>query len=230
MDGTGELFAPLLQSLPSPFEAIVVHYPRDKKLTALEWIECVRSFLPASDSYVLVAESFSSPISIQIAATHPIHLRALVICAGFATRPMRGWRAAALRFFGPLYRPVRIPAYLVRRLFAGPGAPKSLVKMVQSAVASVRPDVLLSRLRAVLACDVRAELAQVTVPLLYLRAAGDRIVPPRCLAEIQQIKPETRAVTLDGPHLLSQREPQETARAITDFLRQLDGINASQAN
>ncbi|HTW47945.1 MAG TPA: hypothetical protein VMD92_08350, partial [Acidobacteriaceae bacterium] len=62
---------------------------------------------------------------------------------------------------------------------------------------------------------------RVAVPMLYLQARHDRLVPARCLGEIQRIRPEMRAVVVDGPHFLLQREPQQTAQVVTDFVANL---------
>jgi len=69
---------------------------------------------------------------------------------------------------------------------------------------------------------MRASLAEVKVPSVYLRPIQDRLAPARCLREILGIEPETKVVSIPGPHLLLQSEPQKTAEAVARFLRQLD--------
>ncbi len=226
MHGTGGLFDPLAEALPRSLEAIVVSYPRDRELTGAELITFVCAHLPLDDPYVLLGESFSSLIAIQIAASHPANLRALALSAGFASSPLRGpqrlWIATLLQFLPALNRPVRLPSFLIRHFFAGPGAPESPVESVQSTVASVHPGVLFSRLRYILQRDVRAELAQVAVPILYLQATQDRIVPPRCLDEILAVKPDVTVVRINGPHLLLQARPRESAEATVKFIEGLE--------
>jgi pimeloyl-ACP methyl ester carboxylesterase len=134
-----------------------------------------------------------------------------------------------LRLFFPTNRMPRLPSLPIRCLLTGTAAPKSLVRAVQCNVASARPEVLLSRLELISQCDVRAQLAQVSVPVLYLQAAGDRVVPARCLDEILAIRPNTLAARIEGPHLLLQSEPQNSARAIFDFIQQLDRCESSRA-
>jgi pimeloyl-ACP methyl ester carboxylesterase len=233
LHGTGDLFDPLLEALPSSLEPIVVSYPRDRELTGAELIAFVRSHLPLNDPYVLLGESFSSLLATQIAATHPANLRALVLSAGFASCPLRGilriGMAAALRCLPRSELAVCLPSFLIRRFFAGPGAPESIVRKVQSTVASVHLGVLLSRLRYIDRHDVRAELAQVTVPLLYLQAAADRTVPWQSLEEILAVKPDVTVVRIDGPHLLLQCEAQKSSQAIADFLEHLDPGETSRA-
>jgi pimeloyl-[acyl-carrier protein] methyl ester esterase len=222
MDGTGDLFAPFLAALPSSFGAIVATYPQDRNLTHPELITCARSFLPESDSYALLAESFSSPLAVQIAAEKPPNLKALVLCAGFVSSPMRGWMRRLLRLLGPPHSRLHLPPFLLRRVLLGQDAPDSLLETVKGAITAIHPEVLHSRLQMTATCDARAELAQVSVPILYLQAGQDRIVPSRCLDEIRRIKPETASVTIQGPHLLLQREPQAAVHAMVDLISRLN--------
>jgi pimeloyl-[acyl-carrier protein] methyl ester esterase len=218
MDGTGGLFAPFIEALPSPYNAIPAAYPRDAKLDYSELVSLAITFLPASEPFILVAESFSSPIAIELAAKKPPNLRALILCAGFASSPLRGWARRLLQLLGPPYSRLHLPSFLVRRVLVGPGAPEALVDAVRNAISAVHPEVLHSRLEITAGCDVRAELAQVRVPILYLQAEHDRIVPSRCLNEVRRIKPAIAVATIDGPHLLLQTKPQQAVETIVKFL------------
>ena len=62
MDGTGKLFSGLIVELPSCCETVVVTYPTDRYLCALETADLIRSFCPVSGPFVLLAESFSVPM------------------------------------------------------------------------------------------------------------------------------------------------------------------------
>jgi pimeloyl-ACP methyl ester carboxylesterase len=108
----------------------------------------------------------------------------------------------------------------IRHFLLGPNAPESLEQSVRLAISSVKPGVLAERLRAVLACDVRADLSKVVIPMLYIRATKDRLVHRNCLEGIQAILPRTAVVELDGPHLILQREPKQSAEVVTRFMRE----------
>jgi pimeloyl-ACP methyl ester carboxylesterase len=81
MDGTGELFANLVDAMPEPFELITVRYPTDQELSYSELKAFVQAACPVSRPFVLLAESFSTPAAIQYAATMPPNLCGLVLCA-----------------------------------------------------------------------------------------------------------------------------------------------------
>ena len=83
-----------------------------------------------------------------------------------------------------------------------------------------RSDVLKARLRAVLSVDVSAELRRVAVPILYLHATEDRVVPEVALRYIRRIRPDTRVVSIAAPHFLLQTRPEEAAQTVLDFVRQ----------
>src|SRR5690349_18575128 len=87
LDGTGELFGPFLEALGG-FPAQVIAYPRDRAMTYVEHESFVRGKLPDDEDYVLLAESFSGPVGIAIAAASPPHLKGLILCGTFASNPL----------------------------------------------------------------------------------------------------------------------------------------------
>jgi pimeloyl-ACP methyl ester carboxylesterase len=221
MDGTGELFADFLEALPDAFDARVVRYPSGEFLSYSELITLVQSAAPAAEPFVLVAESFSSPLAVQFAAMNPPNLKALILCAGFVTGPASGWMRFAASLLAPVVFRLPLPGIFAKYFLLGADPPKTLLAAVRSAISTVRPTVLSARLHAVLTCDARAELSRINVPIVYLQAAHDRLVPASALEEILRINPRTTVVKIPGPHLLLQCEPQKAAGSIATFIEQL---------
>jgi pimeloyl-[acyl-carrier protein] methyl ester esterase len=221
LDGTGELFAEFKRALPSSLTLAVVSYPANQRLDYTQLLPIVRQSIPHSESFVIVAESFSTPLAIAYAATRPANLKALVICAGFATSPVRGVLWLVARLVIPLSFRVPISEFAAKHFLVGKNASPQLVADVRSAIARVQPSVLSARLRAVLSCDARAQLGEVDVPILYLQATDDRLVSKSCVEEICRSQPRTKAVKLRGPHLILQRQPKAAAEAIEDFIAHL---------
>lgn len=217
MDGTGDLFEPLLDSLPAGCEPRIVRYPTD---TFLGYSELEASMeLPKGD-FVIVAESFSGPLAIRLAAKRPPNLRALVLVATFARSPwpnvpkwMRWLARPALFAFAP-------PAIAIRAALLDAAAPIHLARAVARAVKKVAPEVMAKRVRAILTVDVREELAAVAAPLLCLRGRHDRLVGRSAMADFRNLKPDAAYAQISGPHLLLQREPSASARAITRFFEE----------
>lgn len=219
LDGTGELLSEFAAALSGEFKIKIVRYPTDRFLSYSEAVDFVRAMCPASGPFVLVAESYSTPIAIKYAALKPQNLTALVLSAGFTTSPALGlWR-----FLGWLLAPFifRIPLSNLAAKFwlVGSNAPSSLLESVRRVTSSVKSKVLAARLRAVLECEVREEVAQVTVPILYLQAKQDRLVNASCLEELRGIAPQVTVAPLEGPHLLLQRKPYQAADTVARFIR-----------
>jgi pimeloyl-[acyl-carrier protein] methyl ester esterase len=219
MDGTGELFSEFIAALPETLEAVAVGYPTGRHLPYSELENFVRAACPISEPFMLIAESFSTPLALKYAATNPASLKGVVLCAGFAASPVRGWRRFLASLLAPVVFHLPMPNVAAKRWLVGADASPSLLGAVRAAIASVKPDVLAARLRAVLSCDVRGAVDQIGVPILYIRAEQDRLVSAVCVEELRQIKPEMAVVALEGPHLLLQRQPQRAAEAVVRFIR-----------
>jgi pimeloyl-ACP methyl ester carboxylesterase len=227
MHGTGELFSEFMAAMPESKHIEAPCYPNDTVLQYPQLLSLVQSLVPESDEYYLLAESFSTPLAIQFAATKPANLKGLILCAGFASSPVQGWRRSLMSLFAPLWFSIGIPN-LGLTMLAGPNAPPPLLAAVRSAISAVKPKVFTARARAVLACDARLALAQIEVPILYLLAKQDRVVSASCLEEILRIKPDGVVIAIDAPHLLLQREPQQAGAAVTDFINKLESSLASR--
>jgi pimeloyl-[acyl-carrier protein] methyl ester esterase len=221
MDGTSELFRDLIEELPPSLECESVRYPTDKSLSYAELEILVTEAIPANEPLVLLAESFSTPLAIRLAAKNPANLRGLVLCAGFATSPIRGWKRSMCRSLAPFALHARLPKRAVKIFLLGNGVRDSLVAAVTDTIARVQPEVLLNRLRAVFACDVKAELAMVRLPVFYIRARQDRLVPASSLEEMKRCNPGVDFVELDGPHMLLQAEPKKASQEVMEFIGRL---------
>ena len=226
MDGTGKLFAEFVNVLPREFEATIISYPTDNFRSYDQLKEQVLASLPVSEPFALLAESFSTPLAIQCAAADPPNLKACILCAGFARSPLLGPKRILASLLAPVAIRIKLRTVTIRKFLVGDDAPESLLQEVQDVVSSVRPAVLLARLRSILACDALRDLARINVSLLYLRAANDRLVPARCADEIVSVKPRATVISIPGPHLVLQREPKTAAEAVSNFLRKMEKSSA----
>lgn len=215
LDGTGELFAPLLEALDENITTSVVRYGAE--LTFDEYVESAGKALP--EQCVLIAESFSGPVAIAIAARHPGKIRALVLCATFAVSPFRTVLSGARFVPARLFRPnLMLPA--VVDYFCFSGASVSLRPSPVSVVGTVPPAIMRARLACLANVDVRSLLPRIATPVLCLRATKDRIVSSRLSRELTSQLPNVTETEIDGPHLLLQTRPRECAAAITTFVRE----------
>ena len=213
MDGTGDLFGDFIAALPSSFETVTARYPPDKSLTFRELQELVRAICPDTGPLVVLYASGNS-----IRSNETANLQGLVLCAGFATSPVLGWKRWIVSLTAPLFLSRALPQSAIRTFLLDRGSPPHLVEQVRQAISSVNAAVLSQRLGDILACDVQTELAGVKVPILYIRGNQDRIVGLSSLKTIQAIKSRTSVLALDAPHLLLQQEPRKSADAVMSFI------------
>ena len=219
LDGTGRQLRDFRKAIGPHATTILVSYPADRPLdyTALEAI--VRSRLPTRKPFVLLAESFSGPIAVSIAASRLAGLRGLILACSFARNPI-----PMLAPLGPLIRllPIRsMPPALLSWPTLGRFATPTLRSQLREALGRVSPSVIRKRLRAVLEVDVSALLVEVGVPVLYLRASEDRLVP-RSASDDLAATPRLRVAEVEGPHFLLQANPSAAAEMVQAFLREID--------
>jgi pimeloyl-ACP methyl ester carboxylesterase len=218
LDGTGNLFAPLIAELPRTLKVITAAYPRDRFLPYPEHVSRLRELVPKDGLYAILGESYGSTVAVKFAATHPPNLAAVILCAGFISNPVRKWGPLPKLLARPLFFRFRPPQSLREYFSLGFGAPKSLSLILQNTVRSLNAEVFAKRARAAIDCDAREEIGRVEAPLLYLQASEDRLVGAECLDEIKRLHPETISISIRAPHLLLQRQPRAAAQAITQFL------------
>ena len=220
MDGTGQLFAGFLAALPDTFTATAVAYPADKFLSYPELHPFVSAAAPKDERFVLLAESFSTPLALEYAASSPPNLTGLIICAGFVSKPIAVWSQLAKAVARPWFFRLRAPRCILEYFLVGRDAPRSLIQKLRQVLRFVSPAVLSGRLREALNCDARSALARTRVPLMYVQATQDKLLAESCINEMKRIKPDILFVQVDGPHLLLQREPQKVANIVSTFVQE----------
>jgi pimeloyl-[acyl-carrier protein] methyl ester esterase len=220
MDGTGLLFQPLLQALGDRYSASVVAYPATEPRSYEELELLILERLPTHENFVIIAESFSGPLALRIAARRPPRLRGIVLCATFVSNPLRIlplWLAPAVRPW--MFR--LSPKWLQSRVLLGQRAPAELRSLFARAQAAVSPEVFACRTRAILSVDVARELAGCRYPILYLQGRRDRIVAAHNLRLIRTLNPDVAVGEVDAPHLVLQAAPVDSVRHISAFIAAL---------
>ena len=216
LDGSGELFQPLAEQLAARFELIIGSYPDLPDFDA--YVDHAASLLPAERQVSLLAESFSGPVAVALMARYRPRIEAAVLSATFAIspRPLLT-RLAGLLPAGGTTNPA------LRRLaidhFGLNGGEYPAARMLASSVtARSDPAVMLRRVAILHRVDVRALLAAIDVPVLYLRASRDRVVPARHGEMLIEGLVDARLVEIDAPHLLLQCRPRHCAGLILRHL------------
>jgi len=212
MDGTGGMLTEFAAALAPRFQPTIVSYPKDAQLGYTALASFVWERLPRDEPFTLIAESFSGPVAIGLAAMKPVGLSALVLCASFAKAPR-----PRLRPFLPLLAGLPLhglPPWLYMPLMMDRWATDEWMRRGQAAIRSVDEPVLRHRMRELATVDVTSSLARLGCPLLYLQASHDRLVPAGAWNAIRDAEPNAVRVEIEGPHFLLQAKPRECAAAI----------------
>lgn len=221
LDGTGDFFQPLLEALGDRVRTRVVRYPLDGAYDYPTCRELVRAALPADAPYVLLGESFSGPIAISLAAEAPKGLAGIILCATFATNPRP--RLAFIRHLLPLipFHGTGAGVRLSRFLVLGRWITPAIRELHQRILSRVPAATLRARLLAVADCDAQESLARVSVPILCLVGAHDRLIPKSASHLIQRLAVGVSVAEIDAPHCILQCVPDVAAAKIEQFIRAL---------
>lgn len=218
LDGTGDLFAGFAAALGVERMPLVVSYPDDPSLGYPALTELVRAQLPSDQYFVLLGESFSGPVAISVAAAKPAGLVGLVLCCSFVRNPLPVFKS--LKTLLPL-----LPIHgglvgLIAPFIFGRFSSSDLRMTLRRALDRVSAKTLRARLRAVLEVDYSDKLKDISVPVLYLQATEDRIVPSWAVGHLANLMPDLQVVPLQGPHLLLQAAPDRAAIVVNKFVRE----------
>ena len=220
MDGTDVLYGPLRRELPVAFDARPVNYPTDGPC---DYDAALREALAEIDRHErchVVGWSFSGPVALRAAVQRPSVVRTVTLVATFVRRPL-----PSMDFVGPLLRtPVVGLVRTLRRLPIWLGrSPSDPLRRDKAQIwRRVGARTLAARTRAIRAVDARAELQQVTQPLLYVISSGDRVVPEHNLDEMRALRPDIEVARIDGDHFALYKNARAGAAAIAAFVSRHD--------
>lgn len=216
LDGTGDLFAPLLDVLGESLPVIVVRYPPAEPLGYDELTDLAEELLPTDRSFVLLGESFSGPVAVKLAARSPRGLLGLILCVSFVASP----RPRLAHLSGLLdVIPMRLLAEaLGPPLLMGRYRTPGLRQLFVAAMGAVSPSVLRARLKAAARVDVSPELRAIAVPARYLRASEDALIPRSAAERFARQARNGSISVIDGPHSMLQCVPERAAGPIVRFV------------
>jgi pimeloyl-ACP methyl ester carboxylesterase len=214
MDGTGTLFEPFVKELPQQVQAVPVRYPNSVHFSYEQLADRVRGELPAGQPYIVIAESYSGPVALQL-ATRPVgDLRAIVLVASFVSRPLGLWGSLMARLPLTAVFRVRPPRWILRWLLMDPATPPEIVSAVQDAIGKVPPEVLAARVKEALKADYSRQAVACPIRIVCLISESDRLLGRRASQALRRVSQRIEVVTVRAPHLLLQCAPREGLAAI----------------
>jgi pimeloyl-[acyl-carrier protein] methyl ester esterase len=215
MDGTGELLTALLDQLSLHHLVQLTAYPTDEQLGYDQLVTFVVERAPKGQ-FVILGESFSGPIAIEVAATDR-RVVGLILASSFARHPMPELFAPLARIFDMKWVPTSI---VVRALLGSTGTPGLKSRLIQAWERLPR-EIIRARVSEALRVDKRNRLCEITCPMLCLHGRFDRLVSKKCVDEITSAQPGCQVRWFDASHMLLETHADEAAKAINEFCEHL---------
>lgn len=144
----------------------------------------VRELATTGDDLVLVAEWYSGVVALHVAATLGTRVRAVVLVASFVANPTPVPRWVANLLPDWAFRRT-LPRWLLRFVLLGWEAPGPVVEELSEAIRAVEPAVLAARVGEVIRLRADEAPRLERTPVLYVRAAHDRLVSARALDAVR---------------------------------------------
>lgn len=222
LDGSSIRHEAFIAALGTSFEVQQVQYPPHEPLgyDALEPL--ARRALPVEGTSFVLGESFSGPLAVRLAAANPGKVAGIILCGSFLRNPR-----PELAWLRPVLPILPLSGKLLARLaplFTAGVLSAELQAAMRKRLGRVSTATLRARLRAVMTVDVTRPFAALEVPVLYLRASQDRIVPRAACELAARLKPRMHIAEIDSPHLLLQTRPLEAAQAVAQYVQEIHTI------
>jgi len=218
MDGTGELFGPLLEKLPITIKCAVISYKKDKTQSYKELVEYVHNLLPINDDYIIVAESFSGPIAFELAKNKDPNLKSVIFVASFL-RPPNTLLKLIKWFPLSLFLRLPIPTKFIKKYMLGEEVNNELIRKLRDVLAKIDTNVLSYRLRQIASLNIKS--TKLDTRAIYLQPTSDKLVPENNFVDFKNSIENLRISRVPGPHFLLQANPSECSAIIETEIREL---------
>ncbi|MRH98203.1 hypothetical protein GH784_23360 [Agrobacterium sp. CNPSo 675] len=219
LDGTGLLLGDFARALESDFKVVTIVYPPEIPMGYDDLMAFIRPQLPDT-SYIIVGESFSGPLALQLAFKADERLQGVVLGASFARVDIRAkW---LLKILVRAVSPRLVPMRLLTWMLLGKSTTPTIEQQLRGALCTVSASVLSRRANSALTVDMTEQGHRITCPVLYLRATQDRLISRAAGADVARIAQRLTIEDISAPHFLFQVAPDECAAAIRKFAGSID--------
>lgn len=171
---------------------------------------------------LLIAESFSGPLAIRLAALRPDEIGGIVLASSFCNAPLKRGIAisVALLPLRPLFL-VKPPRSALRHFLIGDDVNDSELEVLRKVMEEIPSSTLSKRVRTIIELmqDDNPDLPD--IPVLILQAQNDNLVPWEAQSNLESYYPQAKTHWLEAPHLIFQRRPDECLRHIMDFASEI---------
>lgn len=219
LDGTGLSYEPLKKELPDDTQVTLIKYPPDKPLLLPQLVDYAVDQIPKGKPLLILAESFSGPVAVSLLSSIQLNVRGIIFCSTFvkSPRPVLLSLAKYVPISWLFYFPV--PDVIFYVFCGGKKLSESVISLFLKIKHIVKPNVIAQRVRMLGDIDVISKLAGLSIPCCYIQAIDDKIVPPRCVEQFQNVLVNLKIKKVKGPHFILQTKPKECAELIMAFIK-----------
>lgn len=215
LDGSGHLFTEFATALAARTPKCIVDYPLRTEWEISDYVEHIDQCLPADEDLLIIAESFSGPLALELLRRRS-NIKALVLVASFARCPnpiLRLMRFVPLATLKPLLK----SSTAIRAFCLGGQATPEQINNLKSVIDGLPLEILKCRLN--LLGNLKVEIASIrdSIPILHLLAGNDRLVQRSSAPDLSDAHPDSRVITVNGPHFLLQSRAVECAILIRNW-------------
>lgn len=181
MDGTGQLFYTQIPALAKRWRVATYALrdsARDMETLLADLDVVLRAASPREEPAILVAESFGGAVAMTYALSRPERIRALVVLNSFPFfKPQRRLRLGiAALWFMPWGAMRLVRRFTAFRLHSRHTHRREIRRFLALTAATTKEGYV-NRLRILTHYDIRDRLARLGVPVLYLAADQDHLIP-----------------------------------------------------
>ena len=217
LHGSAGLFRAVEDILPGGIETDFIEFPTTGKQSYGALSRWLKEKLPEGQKRLLIAESFSGPLAIRLAAERPDDISGIVLAASFCDAPLNpGIAMLPLR---PLFM-VKPSRSALRHFLIGDDASGTEVAELRAVIKAIPSATLAKRVRTILNLEEGDNPAlPKNMPMMILQAQSDNLVPWEAQSRLVSTYPQASVHWIESPHLILQREPQQCVERILEFIK-----------
>lgn len=210
MDGTGNLFEPILTYLPPSIDAEVIALSSLSGNDILSQAEEIAKLI-GNQEVIIFAESYSGSIAYELTQMNEVNIKHLIFVASFLSRP------SYLSKFGPIaplfaLRLNLVPSFLLSWLFFGSCKRNDLVKLFKQTLKLVANRTLKARLRTI--ASLTEPKKSINLPCTYIQATKDKLVHSNSITIFQKLCVNLKIEKIVGGHFIAQSNPKKCAEIV----------------
>lgn len=210
MDGTGQLFSPLINTLPNNIEYILISLNKLQASTYLAQAKEI-SNLVGDDRLIIIAESYSGNIAYMLSKILNDQILKIIFIASFLSAPIRLIKITSVIptwFMDHKFIPDCILNYFC---FSGYGNAEH-VKMVRNSIEQVAPKTLKQRLKNM--NNIESTKQQLNTEVIYIQPTQDRLVSSRAFKKLVNMCTNIKIHNVAGGHFIAQTNPSGCVNVI----------------